>query len=260
MYGTYPKKHLYPIRLQRPFSAQFCSVFNSSTSNLSTGTMRLKKCSFNDRHTVDNSGCHETWLINDFDWCKGQEVVLDTLSFCMLTGRQIQIFPSYNKKKLVDYPLSAKKNKIFHLATLALHTLEFSPFLDGLRQIDLAKTDPHFADLVVLGEAIKVEDRKNQRLVHGFRVGHSLDETRSWSSLRNQAHDCWYLEDKCLVEDGIQGFPVHFGFELFLLVWQQVDFYVGIRSASHVQSGQVFSLDHRDGQAVLVKVVFQLQF
>lgn len=50
-----------------------------------------------------------------------------------------------------------------------------------------------------------------------------------------------------------------FGFELFLLIRQQVDFDVRIGSASHVQSGQLLRLDHGHGQGVRVEVVFKLK-
>lgn len=68
-----------------------------------------------------------------------------------------------------------------------------------------------------------------------------------------------YLEDKGLVELGIQSLAVDFGLELLLLVRQQVHLDVGIRGAAHVQSGQLLRLDHGHRQTVGIKVVLELQ-
>lgn len=52
-----------------------------------------------------------------------------------------------------------------------------------------------------------------------------------------------YLEGELLVENGIEGLPVDLGFELLLLVRQQVDLHVGVRRAAHVHGRQLCSLD-----------------
>lgn len=52
-----------------------------------------------------------------------------------------------------------------------------------------------------------------------------------------------YLEGELLVEHGIEGLPVDLGFELLLLVRQQVDLHVGVRCAAHVHGRQLCSLD-----------------
>lgn len=64
-----------------------------------------------------------------------------------------------------------------YLTAFALDRLQLSPLLDGLRQIDLAQWYFHLADLVVLGEAIEVENREDQRLVHGIGIWKALCET-----------------------------------------------------------------------------------
>ncbi len=59
------------------------------------------------------------------------------------------------------------------------------------------------------------------------------------------------LEIEGLVEDGVERFAVHFGFELLLLVGQQVDLDVRVRGAAHVQRRQVLGLVHRHRQIAL---------
>lgn len=65
------------------------------------------------------------------------------------------------------------------------------------------------------------------------------------------ACDCWtdvskvwyYLEDESLVENGTEILALYFGLVLFLFVWQQKDFDVGVRGPPHVHSSQVLSLE-----------------
>lgn len=68
-----------------------------------------------------------------------------------------------------------------------------------------------------------------------------------------------YLEHERLVELRIEGLAVHLRLELLLLVRQQVDLYVGIRSAAHVQGRQLLRLDHGHRQTVRIEVVLELE-
>lgn len=52
----------------------------------------------------------------------------------------------------------------------------------------------------------------------------------------------WYLKDERLVENGTEILALYFGLVLFLFVWQQKDFDVGVRGPPHVHSSQVLSL------------------
>ena len=65
-------------------------------------------------------------------------------------------------------------------------------------------TDLDLADLVVLGEAVVVEDGEDEGLVEGLAVGDALEGER-------------------LVEERVQRLPVHLRLELALLVRHQVD-------------------------------------
>lgn len=165
-----------------------------------------------------------------------------------------------------------------YLSALALDALQLAPLLDGLREVHLTQRHLHLADLVVLGEAVEVEDGEHQRLVHRVRVRHALQRVRHTSVfIRSAARDrsshvsrsvrshgrpppiaATHLEYESLVEDGVESFAMHFGLEFFLLIRQQVDFDVGVGGAAHVQSGQLLRLYHGHRQAVGVEVVFQL--
>lgn len=61
-----------------------------------------------------------------------------------------------------------------HLSTLAFDTLQFSPLLDRLRQVDLAERHFNFADLIVFRKSIEVEDGEDQSLVHGIGIRDAL--------------------------------------------------------------------------------------
>lgn len=58
-----------------------------------------------------------------------------------------------------------------------------------------------------------------------------------------QAPGLEYLEDESLVENWTEILALYFCLILFLFVWQQKDFDVGVRGAPHVHSGQVLSLE-----------------
>lgn len=49
------------------------------------------------------------------------------------------------------------KRYLIYLTAFAFNALQFTPFLDSLSQIDLTQWNLDFADLIVLGEAIKVK-------------------------------------------------------------------------------------------------------
>lgn len=52
------------------------------------------------------------------------------------------------------------------LSSFTLDRLQFSPFFNGLRQIDLTQRHLHLADLIVLGKSVEIEDGKHQRFIH----------------------------------------------------------------------------------------------
>lgn len=70
-----------------------------------------------------------------------------------------------------------KIGRFSYLTTLALYTLQFTPFLDGLSQIDLTQGHFDLADLIVLGKSVEIKDGEHQSFVHGVSV---------WNSLRNK--------------------------------------------------------------------------
>ena len=74
---------------------------------------------------------------------------------------------------------------------------------------------------------------------------------------QNERIDDVYLEGEILVEDGVEGFAMDFGFELLFLVRQEVDFDVRIGGATHVQGRQFFRLMNGDDQVALIEVIFQ---
>lgn len=61
--------------------------------------------------------------------------------------------------------------------------------------------------------------------------------TQSWE---NEFND---LKCESLVEVRLEGFPVNFGFKLFLFVWEQIEFHVRVGATSHVHCRQFRSLD-----------------
>lgn len=52
-----------------------------------------------------------------------------------------------------------------------------------------------------------------------------------------------YLKGELLIENRIQRLPVNLGLKFLLLVWKKVDLHIGIRSATHIHSGQLCCLD-----------------
>lgn len=61
-----------------------------------------------------------------------------------------------------------------HLSTFAFDTLQFPPFLDRLRQIDLTERHFHLADLIVFRKSIEVEDGEDESLIHGIGIRDAL--------------------------------------------------------------------------------------
>lgn len=53
----------------------------------------------------------------------------------------------------------------------------------------------------------------------------------------------FYLKCKLLIENRIEGLPVDLGLKLLLLVRQQVDLYIWVRSSAHVHSRQLCRLN-----------------
>ena len=81
----------------------------------------------------------------------------------------------------------------------------------------MTPTDLDLADLVVLGEAVVVEDGEPQRLVEGVRVRKVLELElerilAQVSGLNFPAKMTAHL----LVEEGVEGLAVHLGLELLL--------------------------------------------
>lgn len=85
----------------------------------------------------------------------------------------------------------------------------------------------------------------------GWKSGSVSQAVRQSVSQDRRACDCrtgirtglWYLEDESLVENGTEILALYFGLILFLFVWQQKDFDVGVRGPPHVHSSQVLSLE-----------------
>lgn len=57
---------------------------------------------------------------------------------------------------------------------------------------------------------------------------------------------CADLKSEGLVEDGTEVLALDFGLKLLLLVWQHIDFDVGVRGPAHVHRRQVLSLEDAD--------------
>lgn len=56
------------------------------------------------------------------------------------------------------------------------------------------------------------------------------------------------LKDEGLIEDGTEVFALDFGLKLLLLVWQHVDFDIGIWGPTKVHGCKVLSLEDADYQ------------
>jgi hypothetical protein len=61
-----------------------------------------------------------------------------------------------------------------YLSTLPFDTLQLSPFLDRLCQVNLAEGHFHLPDLVMLRESVEVEDGEYQGLVHCIGIWYTL--------------------------------------------------------------------------------------
>ena len=73
-----------------------------------------------------------------------------------------------------------------NLSVVAFEAGDLAPFFNGLRQIDHAKWELDLSDLIVLREAIKVVNGKDQRLTHCIRIRDLLTNTTNKQTKTNK--------------------------------------------------------------------------